>query len=161
MATLIYLSQIHSYYIRGDRSPLTGWQQLFHAAISVNRITITNFSGPNVVLDTKTELEGSSVLCKQKTGDVSPPAAYRLIANTQLTRVIHPMLFKCWASVEDGESTLKQHNTGQCFLLAVVCPQWSPRHTQNPLSGEQKKTLSITHHALSPHPHIITCTSFI
>ena len=37
----------------------------------------------------------------------------------------------------------------------------SPRHVQNPLSGERRKTLSITHHALShPHPHII-CTSFI
>ena len=28
----------------------------------------------------------------------------------------------------------------------------SPRHAQNPLSGERRKTLSITHHALSP-PH--------
>ena len=28
----------------------------------------------------------------------------------------------------------------------------SPRHAQNPLSGEQRKTLSITHHALSPQP---------
>ena len=28
----------------------------------------------------------------------------------------------------------------------------SPRHAQNPLSGERKKTLSITHHALSPPP---------
>ena len=37
----------------------------------------------------------------------------------------------------------------------------SPRHAQNPLSGERRKTLSITHHALSPHPHIIICTSFI
>ena len=25
----------------------------------------------------------------------------------------------------------------------------SPRHAQNPLSGERRKTLSITHHALS------------
>ena len=32
---------------------------------------------------------------------------------------------------------------------------------QNPLSGEQQETLSITHHALSPHPHIIICSSFI
>ena len=42
----------------------------------------------------------------------------------------------------------------------------SPRHAQNPLSGERRKTLAITHHALSPppyHPHplIIICTSFI
>ena len=28
----------------------------------------------------------------------------------------------------------------------------SPRHAQNPLSGERMKTLSITHHALSPPP---------
>ena len=36
-----------------------------------------------------------------------------------------------------------------------------PRHAWNPLSGERRRTLSITHHALSPHPHIIICTSFI
>ena len=28
----------------------------------------------------------------------------------------------------------------------------SPRHALNPLSGERRKTLSITHHALSPPP---------
>ena len=28
----------------------------------------------------------------------------------------------------------------------------SPRHAQNPLSGERRKTLSMTHHALSPPP---------
>ena len=28
----------------------------------------------------------------------------------------------------------------------------SPRHAQNPLSGERRKTISITHHALSPPP---------
>ena len=28
----------------------------------------------------------------------------------------------------------------------------SPRHAQNPLSGERRNTLSITHHALSPPP---------
>ena len=28
----------------------------------------------------------------------------------------------------------------------------SPRHAQNPLSGERRKTLSITHYALSPPP---------
>ena len=28
----------------------------------------------------------------------------------------------------------------------------SPRHAQNPLSGDRRKTLSITHHALSPPP---------
>ena len=29
----------------------------------------------------------------------------------------------------------------------------SPRHAQNPLPGERRKTLSITHHALSPSHH--------
>ena len=29
---------------------------------------------------------------------------------------------------------------------------YTPRHAQNPLSGERRKTLSITHHALSPPP---------
>ena len=36
-----------------------------------------------------------------------------------------------------------------------------PRHAQIPLSGERRKKLSITHHALSPHPHIVICTPFI
>ena len=36
----------------------------------------------------------------------------------------------------------------------------SPRHAQNLLSSERRKTHSITHHALSPHLHIIICTSF-
>ena len=29
------------------------------------------------------------------------------------------------------------------------------------ITGRAKKMLSITHHTLSPHPHIIICTSFI
>ena len=37
----------------------------------------------------------------------------------------------------------------------------SPRHAQNPLSDEPRKMLSITHHAPSPHSHIINCTLFI
>ena len=40
----------------------------------------------------------------------------------------------------------------------------SPRHAQNPSSGERRKTLSITHHALSSHHyhrHIIICASYI
>ena len=37
----------------------------------------------------------------------------------------------------------------------------SPRHAQNPLSGERKNTLSITHHALSPsHHHLYTSSLF-
>ena len=50
----------------------------------------------------------------------------------------------------------------QCWLESgCMSGGISPRHAQNPLSGERRKTLSITHHALSPHPHIIICTSFI
>ena len=59
----------------------------------------------------------------------------------------------------------------QCFIIKLYSETQvsgrlgmsggrSPRHAQNPLSGERRKMLSITHHALSPHPHIIICTSF-
>ena len=37
----------------------------------------------------------------------------------------------------------------------------SPSHAPNPLLGEWRKTLLKTHHALSPHLHVIICTSFI
>ena len=37
----------------------------------------------------------------------------------------------------------------------------SSRHAQNPLSGEFRNTLSITNPALSLHPHVIICASFI
>ena len=37
-------------------------------------------------------------------------------------------------------------------LIARMSGGISPRHAQNPLSGERRKTLSITHHALSPPP---------
>ena len=39
--------------------------------------------------------------------------------------------------------------------IAWICP--------NPLLGEWRETLPITHHVLSPHPHVIICrpTSFI
>ena len=37
---------------------------------------------------------------------------------TQQTRGIHPMLFQCWASVEDGGPTLKRHwgNARVCWV---------------------------------------------
>ena len=44
----------------------------------------------------------------------------------QQTRGIHPMLFQCWASVEDGGPSLKQHwvNSpylqGSCSLITGV-----------------------------------------
>ena len=40
----------------------------------------------------------------------------------------------------------------------------SPRHAQKPLSGEQRKTFSITHHTLSPvfsHHHLYYGTSLL
>ena len=85
------------------------------------------------------------------------------------------MLFECWASVEDADPTLKQHWMMPRVFWETIC-RWltgleqklhsetqvsgrlgmsggiSPRHAQNPLSGERRKTLSITHHALSPPP---------
>ena len=36
----------------------------------------------------------------------------------QQTRGIHPMLFPCWASVEAGEPTLKQH---QVNYPPIIC----------------------------------------
>ena len=62
------------------------------------------------------------------------------------------------------------------FTLGAIRPEYSGtlfcvnKHTcldvwiclgVNPLDMPRRKTLSITHHALSPHPHIIICTSFI
>ena len=41
---------------------------------------------------------------------------------TQQTRGIHPMLFQCWASVEDGGPTLKQHWVNAPCLLGRDCP---------------------------------------
>ena len=44
---------------------------------------------------------------------------------TQQTRGIHPMLLQCWASVEDGGPTLKQHwVNAPCLLGRQVSPSW-------------------------------------
>ena len=43
-----------------------------------------------------------------------------LICLSQQTRGIHPMLFQCWASVEDDGPTLKQHLVNVSCLLE--CP---------------------------------------
>ena len=40
--------------------------------------------------------------------------------STQLTRGIRPMLFQCWASVEDGGPTLKQHWANASCLLGTA-----------------------------------------
>ena len=39
---------------------------------------------------------------------------------TQQTRNIHPLLFQCWASVEDGGPTLKQHWVNAPSLLGKI-----------------------------------------
>ena len=49
-------------------------------------------------------------------------------------------------------ATAKLHSETQVSGRLGMSEGWSPRHTQNPLSGERRKTLSITHHALSPPP---------
>ena len=43
---------------------------------------------------------------------------------TQHTRVIHPMLFQCWASVEDDGPTSKQHSVRDLWLLESQ--HWTP-----------------------------------
>ena len=44
------------------------------------------------------------------------------------------------------------HEFSGCDTVTAMFGGRSPRHAQNPLSGERRKTLSITHHALSPPP---------
>ena len=54
--------------------------------------------------------------------------------------------------------SIKLHSETQIFGRLGMSGGRSPRHAQNPLSGERRKTLSITHHALSPpssHQHLI------
>ena len=48
--------------------------------------------------------------------------------------------------------SIKLHSETQVTGRLGMSGGRSPRHAQNPLSGEQRKTLSITHHALSPPP---------
>ena len=48
--------------------------------------------------------------------------------------------------------TIKLHSESQVSGRLGMSGGRSPRHAQNPLSGERRKTLSITHHALSPPP---------
>ena len=60
-------------------------------------------------------------------------------------------------------TSLPSHNMPKSFIIKLYSETQvsgrlgmsggiSPRHAQNPLSGERRKTLSITHHALSPPP---------
>ena len=48
--------------------------------------------------------------------------------------------------------SIKLHSETQVFGRLGMSGGISPRHAQNPLLDERKKTLSITHHALSPPP---------
>ena len=48
--------------------------------------------------------------------------------------------------------SIKVHSGNQISGHLGMSGGRSPRHAQNPLSGKQRKTLSITHHALSPPP---------
>ena len=59
--------------------------------------------------------------------------------------------------VQASNCTAKPESPAFWACLGVD-PLDMPRTTY---SGEQRKMLSTTHHALSPHPHIIICTSFI
>ena len=51
-----------------------------------------------------------------------------------------------------SDPSIKLHSETQVSDNLDMSGGRSPRHAQNPLSGEQRKTLSITHHALSPPP---------
>ena len=51
-----------------------------------------------------------------------------------------------------GAAQRKLHSETQVTGRLGMSEGSSPRHTQNPLLGEGRKTLSITHHALSPPP---------
>ena len=75
--------------------------------------------------------------------------------------VYHRVLFEdhnYGHSVAALNCTAKPKSPAVWACLGVNPLDMNPR---NPLSGEWKKTLLILHNALSPHPHIIICTSFI
>ena len=56
--------------------------------------------------------------------------------------------------------SIKMHSETQVSGRLGMSGGRSPRHAQNPLSGERGKTLSITHHALSPsHHHLYSISS--
>ena len=64
--------------------------------------------------------------------------------------------------------TIRPEDSGAAFQKKASLPGHlgmsggkSPRHAQKPLLGEWRITLATTHHALTPHPHIIICISFI
>ena len=62
-------------------------------------------------------VHGESVLCERTIVEFAKPDKKISTAATKETRGIHPMLFQCWASVEDGGPTLKQHWVNAPCLL--------------------------------------------
>ena len=53
VATLIYLLQIYSYYIRGDRSPLTHWDRFFQMQMNTDaalEVMVTTLTAPGQFL---------------------------------------------------------------------------------------------------------------
>ena len=57
--------------------------------------------------------------------------------------------------------SIKLHSETQVSSRLGMSGGRSPRHAQNPLSGERRKTLSITHHAYHPHPTSSSVHHFI
>ena len=53
--------------------------------------------------------------------------------------------------------SIKLHSETQVFGRLGMSGGKSPRHAQNPLSGERRQPTMPYH----PHPHITICTSFI
>ena len=56
-------------------------------------------------------------VCGKKGGSTPFPYIWR---SYPASRGIHPMLFQCWASVEDGEPTLKQYWVNISCLLGLT-----------------------------------------
>ena len=54
----------------------------------------------------------------------------------------------------------RPHVPGYNFRGNAMSEGESPRYAHNAFLGEWRRTHSITYHALSPHPHVIICTSF-
>ena len=67
----------------------------------------------------------------------------------ELPRGSYPPYCYSW---DYPSSSIKLHSETQVSGCLGMSGGRSPRHAQNPLSGERRKTLSITHHALSPPP---------
>ena len=69
----------------------------------------------------------------------------------QQARDVEPLLFKCWANVEDGGSTLKQHWLNVSCLLG----DWTQDHIQ---TGGFRLGLQYRTGAGTPAVYMYTCT---